>query len=106
MTIRIIRTPTDDSNYEFVVALDGVDYILRLLWNDRAGRWFLTVKDAAGEGLITARKLCANTPFAAHDLLGPAGQLWVMCVSPEDPGLRDLGENAILLYVEEATVAL
>ena len=106
MTIRIIRTPTNDSNYEFVVALDGVDYILRLLWNDRAGRWFMTVRDSSGIDLITARKLCANMPFAAHDLVGPAGQLWTLCVSPEDPGLRDLGEGAFLVYVEEANVVV
>jgi hypothetical protein len=106
--IRPIRTSTTQSNYEFIVALDGVDYILRFLWNSRIQRWYLTVKSAADVDLITGRKICVDIPWASHETIDgvPAGQLWTTDPSGSgiDPGLRELGERVVLLYVDEESV--
>ena len=108
MTIKRVPVSTTRSNQVQVTSLDGTDYILRLLWNERAGRYFMTVRDAANNDLITGRKLCADIPWGAHETIDgkPAGQLWVF--RPDgtgtDPGLRDLNINAFLMYVQEDSV--
>ena len=108
MSVQIVETSPEQSNQTFIVSLDGVDFIVRLLWNTRAGRYFMTVSDAANDALITGRKVCADMPWASHETLDgiPAGQLWIR--RPDDtgtdPGLRDLGASAFVMYVEEASV--
>lgn len=92
-----------ESNYERIVTLNGVDFILRFFWNDRAGGWFLTIRDSAGNDLITAQRLVAHYPFAYHATIEgtPAGQLWVVDSDGKgDPGLRDLGIRVHLMYEE------
>ena len=108
MSIVTIPLVPSASNQIQITTLDGTDYILRVLWNDRAGRHFLTVRDAANDDLITGFKLCADMPFAQHIVIDgqPAGQLWVR--RPDntgaDPGLRDLNANVFLMYVESDSV--
>jgi hypothetical protein len=106
--IRRIRTSTKESNYEQVTSLDGVDFILRFLWNERDNHWFLTIRDAAGSDIITGIKLVADIPVGAHltDERRPEGQIWTvdMTGAGVDPGLRDLGERVILSYVDSVSV--
>jgi len=108
VSIKIVPLSSVNSNQVQVTALDGVDFIIRVLWNERSGRHFMTVRDAANNDLITARKLVADIPWAQHDNVDgvPAGQLWTR--RPDgtgvDPGLRELNENVFLMYVEEDSV--
>ena len=107
--IRVFLDTPKTSNSASVVSLDGVDYQLSFLWNERADHWFLTVRDSLGTDLITARKLVADVPFAVHDTIDgmPDGQLWIVdsTGAGEDAGLRDLGSRVLVCYVDSENVA-
>lgn len=99
---------TDASpNFTQIVTLDGVQYTMTLLWNDRVNRWFMSLDDLEGNRLITGRKLCAMMPWASHETIDgvPPGKLWVVTTgdSDDDPKLTDLGNRVHLMYVEEAS---
>lgn len=100
-----VATSTDKSNYEQVVTLDGEDFIIRLLWNERANHWFMTLRDSAGTDIVTGFKVVADIPFAVHcvDERIPAGQLWIVDTTGAgaDPGLREFGARVRLLYADE-----
>ena len=97
MAVYVVPLAPDESNQEQLTALDGVDFVFRVLWNSRSSRFFMTLRDASGTDLITARKLCADIPWAAHETLEgiPQGQLWVVgaTLSGIDPGLRELNRR-------------
>jgi len=109
MPTRLVPMTGQASNYEQVVTLDGVDFTLRLLWNGREDRWYMTIRDADGTDLVTGRKLVSNIPFAVHDQVAglPDGQLWILDLESTtgDPLLRDLGERVVVMYVDEANVS-
>lgn len=106
MTEKLIPTPVgpDAPDATLRTRLDGRDYVLRLLWNGREGRWYMTVSDSDGVVLVSAVKVVCNT-----DLLGrsaerpyrrwspdlPPGELWAMDLTADcsPPGIDDLGEG-------------
>lgn len=98
-----IPLPSSESSFEQQVALDGTTYTLRLLWNARVARYFMSLEEQDGTPIVTGRKVVADIPWAVHDAIGtmPAGQLWVSVTDPPgvDPGLRDLGVRAFVGYV-------
>lgn len=108
MTVYEIKLVGLPSNYEQIVTLDGIDYLLWLLWNDRSQHYFMTIRDADGIDLITARKIVVNIPFAVHDRIesAPVGQLWFIDTTGSgiDPALRELGQRVQLLYIDEASL--
>lgn len=109
MSTRLIRTPSKTSKFQQVVPLDGETYTFVFRWNERSNHWFLTIRDAAGDDLITGRKLVANAPIGVHETIAgyPPGTIWVLDlgITEEDPRLRDLGDRCVLMYVDEDNVA-
>lgn len=109
MSVRRINIPSATSKFQQVVQMDGVSYTLVFRWNERAAHWFLTIRNSAGDNLVTGRKLVADVPFAAHETIAGfmPGTLWVRDVSGQgiDPGLRDLDDRVVLMYVDEDNVA-
>jgi hypothetical protein len=110
----IFAIPTDllESNYPQTSQLDGTSFVLRLLWNARARRWFMTLSDTAGNRLISGRKLCANIVWGKRDVGEdlPPGNIWVRTSttsSDADPGLRELGigQRVVLMYTDNASAA-
>jgi hypothetical protein len=88
--------------------LEGVDYTIKGLWNERDSHYYLTIKDASGNDIVTGIKVVADIPFCVHesdDRWFP-GVLWVIdsTGSETDPGLRDFGTRVKLIYVDEANV--
>ena len=108
MAVRIIGLSNADPYFTKVVALDGVDFILEFQWNEREGRHYCAIKDAAGTEIVGATKVVVEIPWLAHEVSEsmPAGQLWFidMTGAGVDPGLLDLGRRVQLKYVEEANV--
>lgn len=103
---QILDTSTDLSDYRQVTTLDGVDFVLRFLFNEREGKWYLSLADADDVSIVHGVKIVplisllrkvtdARRPaglLMARDLTGPdvdfaAGQK----VLDLDPGLTDLG---------------
>lgn len=108
MPTHLLHLPGGASNFERVVTLDGVDYVLHVLWNDRVESWFMSISDINGVELIGARKLVTDVPLITHATVEgrPAGDLWLIDLSGQgvDPGLRDLDHRVRLMYVDEANV--
>lgn len=105
--IYVVATPTSESNYDGVVGLGGVDFGLRLLWNERDNHWFMSLSDSSGDDIVTGIKVVANTPFAIHcaDSRMPSGAIWIIdtTLREEDPGLRDIGSRCVVLYADRPT---
>ena len=108
MSTRLIRITGTTGKFQQVVPLEGETYTFVFRWNDRCSRWFLTIRNAAGADLITGKKLVADVPFHPHEVNEelPPGSIWTLDLSGEgtDPGLRDLGDRVVLMYVEEDNV--
>ncbi len=102
----IIQTVTDQADYTLRTRLDGRDYGLHMLWNQREGRWYLTISDYQDNLLIASIKLVTNwslLDFYQYDPNVPPGKLLVTDSSPDgsSPGIDELGPNqrCQLVYV-------
>jgi hypothetical protein len=107
--IRTIPLSQVESNFDQLVSLDGVDYTLAFLWNERDAHWYMTVRDSAGDDIATGIKVVTDIPLLVHetdDRRWP-GVLWAVDTtgSETDPGLRDFGTRVLLRYVDEESVA-
>ncbi len=107
--IRLIPLSQVESNYPLMVTMDDVDFILYLLWNERDGHWFMTIRDSAGSDIVSGVKVVVNIPLVVHETDGRIfpGQLWAIDTtgSETDPGLRDFGTRVKLIYVDLASTA-
>jgi len=78
------------------VTLDGRDYTLQFRWNQREGRWYLSVADAENNLIAASIKIVANWPllrYYRHDPRIPPGELIAQDISPDGtpPGFDELG---------------
>lgn len=101
--MKVFRLPTDKHNFDMSLQLDGVDYVMRFLWNGREERWYFELLDSSGESLTGQRKFVAD--YGVYDKLAmaglPGGRVICFSSTHTDPGLFDLTTNALLLYVPE-----
>jgi hypothetical protein len=108
MALRNISTDSTLSSYSQRTILDGREYVLTLQWNQRSAHWFLSIADQDGVSIADGLKLVANFPVNRRitDPRGPAGLIIPMDLSGSgnDPGLHDLGDRVLLVYVEVADV--
>lgn len=95
--------PYPDSTQTF--ALEGLNYVLRLRYNARAGSWFYDLSDDLGNVLIAGRKVVVNWPLAgvretSADLF--PGWLFAFDSSDTDldPTLEDMGVRVLVYYLE------
>jgi hypothetical protein len=87
---------TDYPNSTQVVRLDGRDYTLRLVWNQRAERWSLDLLDDDEEPIIQGVALMVAVPllrWKRFDPRTPPGELIAVDVTNDGspPGLDELG---------------
>lgn len=115
---QLIPTSTVLTDYRQTTTLDGRDYILRFLFNQREGLWFFSMFDEEEDPIVEGLKVVVE-----HSLLRlitdprkPPGLLVASddtAREPEegqkilalDPGLGELGERVVLLYFTEAELA-
>ncbi len=90
-------------------ALDGVDFILTFDWNQRMGRWSLTL--ATGQGVVLRAGVVLNVGTLLLRGLTtpgrPAGELVVVDTLGRgdiEPGFADLGARFELVYFDAAEV--
>jgi hypothetical protein len=94
----VLPTRTDVPHYDFEIDLDGRTFAFEFRWNDRAGSWFLQIRDLSGAILIAGRRVLLDVPLLARfrDLRLPDGELFVIDTTGQqrEPGLEDLGPEA------------
>jgi hypothetical protein len=98
-----IPVAEDTPLYSERITLDGRDFLFEFDWNDREGRWYLSIRSVSGSPLVLGIKIVANWPllhrFTNPDL--PPGNLFASDLSPEageSPGFLELGKRVRLLY--------
>lgn len=113
---QIIDTSIELNDYRQVTTLDGRDYVLRFLFNEREDKWYLSVADESDVSIVHGIKIVplvsllrkvtdARRPpgvLMARDMTGAdvdfsAGEKIVDL----DPGLNDLGGRVLLFYFAE-----
>lgn len=102
LTIPITNAESRGAFY-FTVDLEGASYEFRFQWNARASFWYFDLlKD--GEPVRSGVKCVINWPtlWRHAELDRPPGEILVIDSSerPLDPGLAELGNAALLTYVE------
>lgn len=114
--MRLIPTRTDLTNYELTVELDGVDFDLRFLWNDRDESWYLTITETqetsideeTGEKvpLLSGVPINIGVPLmrVLTSLDRPSGELLAFDTTGTGtaPGKTELGSRVLLYYLEAA----
>lgn len=107
--IRELQTSTTLPYYEQRVDLDGTVFIVRYRWNSRRSYWSVDIFDADENPIVLARKLEIDTDLVrqSHHLACPEGVLTAFdtTVAKVPPGINELGDRVILLYVEAADIA-
>jgi hypothetical protein len=114
MAVLKIPTSTDLASYNQRTALDGRDFILNFIFNQRLGRWFLDIADQDGVAIASGLGLVSNFVITRNivDERRPAGEIFVIDLEgagedpdvintfSRDPGLKELGERFILVYFD------
>lgn len=99
----VISLPEETKPFRSLkVAMDGVNYIVRLEWNMRSG-WYLGLSDAAGEIIFSPRKLVEGWDLlqSSVDARRPPGKLALVDTSGKhrEAGYEDLGDSHLLTYL-------
>lgn len=114
MSVLKIPTSTELADYTQRTAMDGRDYILRFVFNQRLGRWFMDLSDQDGVSIAAGLRLVTNFPIIRHltDERRPPGELYVIDLSgggettdelvtiARDAGLTELGARFELVYFD------
>lgn len=90
----IIPTSPDDPFYSQTSELNGVDYLLVFLYNQREGAYYLSLKTEDGVEIVSGLKLVCNTPLLAYHRSAntPPGELMVLSSVETDESPPDVGE--------------
>jgi hypothetical protein len=96
----LVPTPVSSSAPDRTLRtqLDGRDYLLRLTWNGRESRWYLSVYDGAGDVLAASLKAVCNMRLLRRkswDPRLPPGELYFIAQTADQspPGIDELGEG-------------
>lgn len=104
MAIRVINTDSELSSYTQRTILDGREYLLTFQWNQRLAKWTLSLADQDGVSIADGLLLVADFPINRRltDRRAPPGLIIPMDTSESglDPGLTDLGDRVLLIYVD------
>lgn len=107
--MRQFQTSTELAYYEQRVELDGSTFVFRFRWNARFGYWSVDIFDSDEAPIALARKILINVDLVRqfHHLASPEGLIVAFDSLETDvkPGLIDLGDRVLLLYVEAAELA-
>jgi hypothetical protein len=91
-------------------SIAGRDYELTFDWNERAGRWSLSIADQDGDPLATGVVLVTSYPLlrGVIDPRRPPGDLAVVDTTGAndlEPGFTDLGARFVLAYFDPGEIA-
>lgn len=104
-----IENAAEDGAFLTTYSLDGIDYQFVFQFNEREGFWYVDINDVEGNPIRSGIKIVANFPLLlfCQCMVRPAGE--PACLNtedePVDPGLEELGVDAILCYIDEEGLA-
>lgn len=112
MAAQTIPILDDEPFFDQTTNLDGSDYLIKIRYNQRAERFYLSLFTAEGVEIAKGAKLVCNWPLFQYcvDPLKPAGALIVVPANADDddpPKLGELGpgKRCELVYVTAADAA-
>jgi|GEM_PF-1435203 len=104
-TSKVLPTVVGNPHYVMRTRLDGRDFILRFIWNQRQDRWYFDILSTAEEPIAVGIKIVANWPllrFHRWDKRLPPGELMAIDLSGDrsPPRLNELaiGKRCELTY--------
>jgi hypothetical protein len=113
----VIPVPTaehvDDAQpfWSMRVRLDGAEFVLDAVWNQRAGKWYMGLSDGEGNRLAGQQKVTCHVPLFRL-VTSPVmflGRLFALDTSAADPStegrdphLLDFGTRVLLVYAAES----
>lgn len=110
MAVLLIPTPSGAPYSSSKVRLEGRDFVLQLAWNQRQGRWHLSILDEESTPLAMGLKLVANWPLTRAykwDPRLPPGDFRAMSLTGDrsPPGFDELGigKRCELTYFESGS---
>lgn len=107
MALTIPCDPTS-THYDLQVTLDGAVYTLEFRWNTRDAAWYMDVKTAAGDPVVSGRRIVIDFPLGqrSRDPRRPPGTFVALDSSGKgaEPGIGDLGARVQLIYFEASEV--
>jgi hypothetical protein len=99
--------PLTGSNEIFSITLNGVSYILTVIWRDDPcgmGGWFLDIADSVGDPLVQGIPFVTGADLLAqYGYLGFGGSLYVQTLldNPQaPPTFTNLGTDCQLYWVQ------
>lgn len=123
-----VQNRPNNPDYTLSTGMDGRTFILRFRYNSRMvhqvghsqgapvyeeGAWLMDVADQDNVPILTGRKLVigalplGRTTSQSDDVGRPPGDFLVLDTSGGgfDPGLAELGERVLLMYLDKAETA-
>lgn len=91
------------ADYSQRVVLDGSEYLLRLFWNQREAKWYLSLYDSAENPVVLCVKVVSNYPLLASvvNSIRPPGEIVAFDANAgADAGLRELGARVVVYYFD------
>lgn len=101
--ISTITTSQTLADYSERVVLDGSEFLLRLFWNQREAKWYLSIYDSSEAPIALGIKVVANRPLLSSVLSPnrPPGEIFATVLdNGPDPGFAELGGRVLLTYVD------
>lgn len=99
----IIQVPVGTPSWQQRVSLDGQNYYLSCVLNERLNRWFFSMSDDTQTPIIEGRKILASKNLLRGIAAGnrPPGVLMAVDLSGKDrnPNYTTLGTEIALVYV-------
>lgn len=109
MASRIPCEPATAARWTQRTNLAGREYLFGFDWNERTGRWSLTLSDQDGE-VIAAGLILATGARLLRGVVGmarPPGEIVVVDtqgLNDLDPGFLDLGSRFALVYFDPGEI--
>ena len=101
MAILIIPLTPGKLNYRFSVAIDGIIYTIRIIFNPRPNRYSYILYDAEGNPLYTARILTGTFVTGIYKHLSiPQGRIHTRSPEGSNATKGTLGDSVKMYYVE------
>lgn len=109
MAILAIPTSQTVPHYTQRTVLDGTQYQLEFLFNERDNAWYLSILSEEGDDIAMGLKLVADWPLLRRTQRedAPPGELIALDTTGDgiDPGFDELGGRVVLFYLDAAEVA-